>query len=155
MSRSTQKLQPTFRVFLPQFIANRSFPSTLPVAEQLTTTTITARFLILRSTPGLQRRGCRIETTWHGVRFWSLSRTLWIECARSLQLPARVCSSVAVHVHLSQRLYICTAACTACRQHAFFFFFLPFKAAFRRSLNCVPCGLIIWNSVPLNSASPP
>lgn len=76
---------------------------------------------------------CQTQAAWHGVRFWSFSRTLWIGCARPLQLLTGVCLSIASLVK-PQRLYICTAAYTVCCWCAFFFFFKPLDTVFTLSL---------------------
>lgn len=86
---------------------------------------------------------CQTQAAWHGVRFWSFSRTLWIGCARPLQLLTGVCLSIASLVK-PQRLYICTAAYTV-RCWCAFFFFLNLSTQSSLYL----CKLLIWNNVAL------
>lgn len=138
MSRSTQKLPPIF-LCLSSAICNQPF---IPLhftgsrAANYHYSLTCARFLILRSTPGSQR-------DWHlvGVAFKPLgtefvsrlfSRTLWIECARSLQLSDKslfvsgcACPPIPALVHLHHSLYCLSLAC---------FFFYPLNTAFSLSL---------------------
>lgn len=147
MSRSTQKLQPIFPRLL-QFVTNLFVPLHFIGSRaanyhySLTGRAFFNTTVDTRSVKRLAPCKCRIQTAWHGVRFWSLSRTLWIECARSLQLPtslfvcSRACPPIPALVHSHHSQYHLSSAC-------FFFFFLTCQ----QGLLSV-CKLVIWNSVP-------